>query len=30
MEGDNHGGTMLVAEASQTSNQTLLTGSQHA
>ena len=30
MEGDNHGGTMVVAEASQTSNQTLLTTSQHA
>ena len=30
MESDNHGGTMVVAEASQTSNQTLLTGSQHA
>ena len=30
MESDNHGGTMVVAEASQTSNQTLLTSSQHA
>ena len=30
MESDNHGGTMVVAEASQTSNQTLLTTSQHA
>ena len=30
MESDNHGGTMVVAEASQTSTQTLLTSSQHA
>ena len=30
MESDNHGGTMVVAQASQTSTQTLLTSSQHA
>jgi hypothetical protein len=30
MESDNHGGTMVVAEASQTSNHTLLTTAQHA
>ena len=29
-ESDDHGGTMVVAEASQTANQLLLTASQHA
>ena len=30
MESDNHGGTMVVTEASQASNQSLLTNPQHA
>jgi hypothetical protein len=29
-ESDNHGGTMVVAETSQTASQLLLTASQHA